>query len=595
MFVFWLVTVAAAGASVTAQQQCHNKEGVMIQPQPPFVTPSIWLPASIAWQDLPTSDVVSYSMVSSSASTTETCAEDAAAAMDSVVPFHHLKSVVIGKMPQFETKDTLQVLDVAVAAWNGGAGIWTAQYTTQQRVDAIRVFFRELSVKRQEIVTALQWEVGKNTIDAEAEFDRTVQFCEQLIDIVTTDPEFLGQWTKVPGTSVTALTKRAPIGIILALAPYNYPINESYATILPALLLGNIVILKIPTTGGLAHLLTMEAFAKALPAGAINFVSGSGRATMPPLMKTGLIDGLAFIGGSKAADELIHAHPHPHRLKVFLQLEAKNMGIMLPDIFSAPESDVLRNALDEAVLGSLSFNGQRCTALKLFFAPTQHVDSFVAKLVERIDAMTVGLPWQVHKANPAHSQITPLPHHGRIEYLESLIRDATAKGAQIMNRSGGSILGGSESTLMVPAVLYPVTPDMTIYHEEQFGPLLPVAVYDDLETVLRYGQDGQYAQQVSIFSQDADSVAVLLDRFGAVFGKLNLNAQCGRSPDTLPFSGRRSSAMGVMSVKDALREFSVPTVVAHKSEAINGKLVRGLNEKSVFLGRPRASSHSVDT
>ena len=71
----------------------------------------------------------------------------------------------------------------------------------------------------------------------------------------------------------------------------------------------------------------VEAFAKTLPPGAMNFVSGRGRDTMPFLMKTGDIDALAFIGGSKAADDLIRQHPHPHRLKVFLQLEAKNMGV----------------------------------------------------------------------------------------------------------------------------------------------------------------------------------------------------------------------------------------------------------------------------
>ena len=71
----------------------------------------------------------------------------------------------------------------------------------------------------------------------------------------------------------------------------------------------------------------VEAFSKALPPGTIHFVSGRGRATMPPLMASGSIDGLAFIGGSDAADDLIKQHPHPHRLKVFLQLEAKNMGV----------------------------------------------------------------------------------------------------------------------------------------------------------------------------------------------------------------------------------------------------------------------------
>jgi glyceraldehyde-3-phosphate dehydrogenase (NADP+) len=77
----------------------------------------------------------------------------------------------------------------------------------------------------------------------------------------------------------------------------------------------------------LSDTLLVDAFAKALPPGTIHFISGSGRATMPPLMKTGAIDALGFIGGSKAADQLIKQHPHPHRLKLFLQLEAKNMAV----------------------------------------------------------------------------------------------------------------------------------------------------------------------------------------------------------------------------------------------------------------------------
>ena len=101
----------------------------------------------------------------------------------------------------------------------------------------------------------------------------------------------------------------------------------------------------------------MEAFQKALPAGAMNFVSGRGRDTMPVLMETGKVDALAFIGGSGAADSLIKQHPYPHRLKIFLQLEAKNMGIFLPDIFQKGSDKVeeLSKAVDQSVLGGESF------------------------------------------------------------------------------------------------------------------------------------------------------------------------------------------------------------------------------------------------
>ena len=100
----------------------------------------------------------------------------------------------------------------------------------------------------------------------------------------------------------------------------------------------------------------MEAFQKALPTGAMNFVSGRGRDTMPVLMETGKVDALAFIGGSGAADSLIKQHPHPHRLKIFLQLEAKNMGIFLPDLFQKGSDKVeeLSKAVDQSVLGGKS-------------------------------------------------------------------------------------------------------------------------------------------------------------------------------------------------------------------------------------------------
>lgn len=169
--------------------------------------------------------------------------------------------------------------------------------------------------------------------------------------------------------------------------------------------------------------------------------------------------------------------------------------------------------------------------------------------------------------------------------MKRLIDDAVSKGAKILNENGGMVIGGPDSTLMVPAVLYPVTKDMSIYYEEQFGPVIPVTTYDSLETVLDYGQNGIYGQQVSIFTSQADAktAATLVDRFSSVFGKININSQCGRSPDTLPFSGRRSSAMGVMSVKDALREFSIPTVVAYQGNDVNEGVVQEMETSSKFL------------
>ncbi|KAL3942469.1 MAG: hypothetical protein SGBAC_003353 [Bacillariaceae sp.] len=493
-----------------------------------------------------------------------------------------LKPEEIGKIPQMNTDLTMQVLEDAKKAWKGGSGTWP-QMSLKERMTAIVNLLDELKTQREIIVRTLMWEIGKNRKDAESEFDRTLQFCNQLLETISKHPEYHGHWESVGSTQ--AFIKRAAIGIIMCLGPMNYPLNETYATLIPALLMGNVAIMKVPTVGGLSHLLTMEAFAKTLPPGAMNFVSGRGRETMPPLMATGDIDGLAFIGGSRAADDLIKQHPHPHRLKLFLQLEAKNMGIFLPSIFDSKEE--MSKALDQAMLGALSFNGQRCTALKLFFAPKKQGDAFASIMAKRVEEMTVGLPWQNWSSedSPSYSKITPLPDRKKVAYMQKLIQDAVSKGAKIINENGGEVIGGPQSSLMVPAVVYPVTPDMDLYYEEQFGPIIPIATYDSLDTILDYGHNGSFGQQVAIFTSEAnsDDTSMLVDQFSSVFGKININSQCGRSPDTIPFSGRRSSAMGVMSVENALQEFSIPTVVAYKESPSTAKLVKKVESTSKFL------------
>ena len=193
-------------------------------------------------------------------------------------------------------EQSLEALDSATAAWDGGSGVWP-QLSLADRIEAIQNFMVDLKKKREDIVTVLMYEIGKNKPDAEAEFDRTMLFIDKTIEYIQHSFEFgNARWDDSNGET-RLFTSRAAIGIVLCLGPYNYPMNETYATLIPALLMGNVAILKVPAVGGLVHLLTIEAFAKALPVGAINFVSGSGRVTMPPLMESGKIDSLAFIGG----------------------------------------------------------------------------------------------------------------------------------------------------------------------------------------------------------------------------------------------------------------------------------------------------------
>jgi glyceraldehyde-3-phosphate dehydrogenase (NADP+) len=159
---------------------------------------------------------------------------------------------------------------------------------------------------------------------------------------------------------------------------------------------------------------TLAAFQSCFPPGVVNVVSGSGREMMSPIMSSGLLDCLGFIGTNAAADALQKAHPAPHRLRVCLGLDAKNPGFVLP-------SANLDVAVKECVLGSLSFNGQRCTALKLLFVHESIADAFLQKFSAAVDALKLGLPWD------SDTKITPLPEPEKPNYLKNVISDALAK------------------------------------------------------------------------------------------------------------------------------------------------------------------------
>lgn len=339
--------------------------------------------------------------------------------------------------------------------------------------------------------------------------------------------------------------------------------------LIPALLMGNTAVLKLPATGGLVHLMTADAFAAALPPGVINFVTGSGRRTMPPIMETGLVDMIGFIGGTGAMDKLIKNHPEPHRLKVFAQLAGKNIGIVLPD------AD-LETAAEQCMLGSTAYNGQRCTAIKLMMVHESVADAFVEKYVAKVSALKAGLPWEDKVA------ITPLPEPNKPAYLEELIADALAKGATIANAKQGG--GTRRGALFTPAVLDGVTKEMRIFQEEQFGPVMPIARYSDIAEVHAALKASWNGQQSAIFTSDPAKAAPLIDALSTQVGRININMQCGRSPDQLPFSGRRSSAMGTMSVSEALRAFSIETAVTYiAKDATSVAIGAELSKHSKFL------------
>lgn len=472
---------------------------------------------------------------------------------------------LLGSIPFMAEKEAAEVVEAATAAYDKGQGLWPTMKVID-RIKCMENFVRQMKETREDVVKLLMWEIGKNLGDSQKEFDRTVEYIQDTIDSYKELNGRSSKFSKVQG--VNAMIRRGPLGVVLCLGPYNYPLNETFSLLIPALIMGNAVIFKPAKYGVLCISPLLEAFRSSFPKGVINIVYGRGREVASPIMKSGKIDVLALIGNSKSAIALQDQHPNKNRLRLILGLEAKNPAIILPDA----DLDL---AIQECITGSLSFNGQRCTALKILYVHESIAEEFNRRFSEKVDALVFGNPWE------KGASLTPLPEEDKPAYIQGLIDDAKSKGAKILNEKGGK----HSENYIFPAVLYPVNKEMRVYHEEQFGPVVPIISFKDINEPLDDMAESNYGQQVSLFGKDIKTLAPLIDALVNLVCRVNLNSSCQRGPDAFPFTGRKDSAVGTLSIPDALRSFSIRTFVASKDIAYNNEILQELlnSKESNFI------------
>ena len=472
---------------------------------------------------------------------------------------------LLGSVPNLTEKEALEALDAAVLAYNKGQGEWPTMKVAD-RIKCMEAFVEKMKTTREEVVKYLVWEICKTVSDAEKEFDRTIDYIYDTIEDYKNMDRDSARFQKNGG--IHAHIRRGPLGVVLCLGPYNYPLNETFCLLIPALIMGNTTVFKPAKHGILLISPLLKIFKECFPKGVVNVVYGRGRTVASPIMKTGKVDVLALIGHSSSANALQSLHPKSNRLRLVLGLEAKNPAIILPDA----DLDL---AVNECIAGTLSYNGQRCTALKIVYVHEDIVDEFNRLYCEKVDALKFGNPWD------EGVKLTPLPEPGKVEYIQDLIKDAESKGARIINKKGGEL----SDNFIFPAVMYPVSKEMKLYEEEQFGPIVPIRTFKDVEEPLDDIAESNYGQQVSLFGKDIEKLSKLIDALVNLVCRLNLNSSCQRGPDVFPFTGRKDSAVSTLSVHDALRSFSIRTFIASKDNEYNNQILEDLLEskKSNFV------------
>ncbi|MDO9553036.1 NADP-dependent glyceraldehyde-3-phosphate dehydrogenase [Rhodonellum sp.] len=481
------------------------------------------------------------------------------------------KRVYIGSYPVCTEKEAFDALNAAEIAYDNGRGEWPTM-SVADRIKCVEKFVHEMLAKKDLVTKLIMWEIGKAYTESVKEFDRTVEYISATVDALKDLDRQSSGFQIVDG--IAAQIRRSPLGVVLCMGPFNYPLNETFTTLIPALIMGNTILFKPPKHGSLLHYPLLEAFSTCFPKGVVNTIYGRGADIIPPLMQSGRINVLTLIGSSKVADKLKKLHPKINRLRAILGLDAKNAAI----ITANADLDL---AVKETIAGALSFNGQRCTAIKIVFVHESLTEKFLEKLSDAVGKLKLGMPWE------PGVNITPLPEPDKPAYLRECLDDAVFHGARIINENAGQI----NESFFFPAVVFPVNEKMKLYREEQFGPVIPVLSFKDIEEPIQYLIDSPHGQQVSLFSNDPEELGRLIDPLVNEVSRVNVNSQCQRGPDVFPFTGRKDSAEGTLSVSDALRSFSIRSLVAAKltdqnkyllNEIINGQQSNFLSTKFIF-------------
>lgn len=428
---------------------------------------------------------------------------------------------------------TREEADFAIMSAKEAQKKW-AGLTVRQRGEYLYKWIDELLNVKEDIATTIMKEVGKPYNDALKEVVRTADFIRYTIEEATHmyGESMTGENFEGGNKSKIAIISREPLGVVLAISPFNYPVNLSVAKIAPALITGNAVIFKPATQGAISAVKIIEALNKTgIPAGVLNLVTGKGSVIGDFLTEHGGINMISFTGGSSTGK---HIAEKSKMIPLVMELGGKDPAIVCED------ADI-KLAVKQIVSGAYSYSGQRCTAIKRVLVNKGVADELVGLLKEEVGKLTVGSPED-------NNVIVPLIDDASADYVQGLIDDALEKGATL-------VYGNKrEGNLIYPTLLDNVTLGMKIAWEEPFGPVLPIIRVDSDEEAIRIANESEFGLQASIFTQNINRAFDIAPKVQA--GSVQINGRTERGPDHLPFIGVKSSGMGVQGIKRSIESMT---------------------------------------
>lgn len=436
---------------------------------------------------------------------------------------------IIGRV-QALTRDEV---DQSIAASRNAQHVW-ADLSLGERGAYLNQWASELEKDREAIATAIMNEVGKNYNDAEKEVTRTADLIRYTVQEALPMHGESVRGDGFPGGSKAKLgiIERVPLGVVLAIAPFNYPVNLAASKIAPALMAGNGVIFKPAPQGSISGIKMIEALDRTgLPTGLLSLITGRGSVIGDYLTEHPGINMISFTGSTKTGK---HLSQKSIMIPLVLELGGKDPAIVCEDA----DLDLTTQNI---VSGAFSYSGQRCTAVKRVLVDDKVADQLVAQLKLAIEALTVGSPVD-------DSTVVPLIDEKAADFVQGLIDDALAKGATLVTGNR------RRENLLAPTLLDNVTEGMDVAWIEPFGPVLPIIRVQTTESAIEIANKSNFGLQASVFTQDIDKALEIAN--AVEVGTVQVNGRPERGPDNFPFLGVKSSGMGMQGVHNSILSMS---------------------------------------
>lgn len=433
----------------------------------------------------------------------------------------------------------------ARAAVEAAAGVeesW-GRVPGHERARILRVASERLRADRETMARLIACEVGKPISEARLEADRAAG----VFGLAAEEIRHLGgesypadAYERPPGNEHRFLfTVREPIGVVVAIGPFNFPLNLIAHKIAPALAAGNPVVAKPTSAAPFTALRLVEHLAAAgVPAGVINLVVGPGGSVGNALVEHPQTRLVTFTGSTEIG-KAIAERAGRHAKRVILEMGGLDPFVVLED---AP----LDTAVSAAARGAFAYSGQVCTASKRILVQQSIADDFAKRLAAKAQSLKVG------PALDEATEVGPVIDRAAIERLNGMVADARSRGGRVL--TGGSAPARDAGTFYSPTVIDSVPEAAQVLREEPFGPIAPVVRFSDIDEAVRIANSTSYGLQAAVYTRDIARGFSLARRIRA--GGVHLNDPTNLRWDALPFGGVRESGLGREGLRYAMQEMT---------------------------------------